>query len=909
MLNQLVYTRCSPHRDLKNKGNVVRGDGFGVFSLSAELFNDVAQPGLDFLQQRLPVKNGSNETSPIGLFDSYEYFSISEGKCGFVFEHSRPHCKVPRKNGQAHRTGTYIKQCLVGEIEGYPYEWFGCDAWTAYKKSENDYYLDEPGNPGPDLLPQVSAKPRNGNISLDQIKSFVGDGRRDAVKAAIWFLIQEYAKPEGERRVLLIKDNPENVVLWVAAIECAFSPEMAGTITFATNRTKLGTQADATLFYYTDAAGRVSQIQNRSIQQTRRPYCMIVGYHPKDTFCAALKPMPTSNFVLIDGTTKTTSFQADTLINRPYFNAVLQYNDDILDFCRVILPSLKLTQIGPHVVDLYDAYKYLLDSTHKGTTWRYAEALSHMNRLVQYGVPQNAALLNYLLDESIAAYPRFIADDIGQNFQLMGHLLQFAKKTRREQELVALVMDYTQGLLANIATTGSSLQKLWPALKAPQMAGIVKPVLCNLFNDTELNFYAKQFMSAPPSVVDTILEMYETMMSQNAIPHTEILASNEKYAFVCIALGTLLKDPRVLNKHIAVIRQTPKLLNAAALSVADYLNKTNPQRTADWWEVVIVNCGENLTNLCMNLSRSGKASIDLIEQLLTIRLEKARMCDAQLIQAFAESIKILGLAEDTGMKFFGAWVKMSTPMDHNRIIQAAQTCKLSKNVSLQIFNMLDNLAPYSVGRNQTYTGHGEMSNWGDRLGATASSAELASFKRSFDQARRPDAAIAAISKLISAKLPLKKGLTQSEYFADICEKAAKLESGEVHLYMLCAFVFGENEGSALNQYIDSYIEQVLSCYRGFQMLEGMAALTTAVTYEYKIPGRKADYVEHVQNQTEKRLVRHFAAYYKPNMLEQVTKMNKCAIDVKEKLITLLKAASKHATPQSGGFFGGLFGKR
>ena len=76
-----------------------------------------------------------------------------------------------------------------------------------------------------------------------------------------------------------------------------------------------------------------------------------------------------------------------------------------------------------------------------------------------------------------------------------------------------------------------------------------------------------------------------------------------------------------------------------------------------------------------------------------------------------------------------------------------------------------------------------------------------------------------------------------------------------------------------------------------------------------IPGRKAEYVEYVQNQTEKRIVRHFAAYYKPNMLEQVTKMNKCTVEVKEKLIALLKAASKHAAPQSGGFLGGLFGKR
>ena len=44
MLDQLIYTRCSPHRDLKNKGQVVRGDGFGVFSMSPELFSNSGYP-------------------------------------------------------------------------------------------------------------------------------------------------------------------------------------------------------------------------------------------------------------------------------------------------------------------------------------------------------------------------------------------------------------------------------------------------------------------------------------------------------------------------------------------------------------------------------------------------------------------------------------------------------------------------------------------------------------------------------------------------------------------------------------------------------------------------------------------------------------------------------------------------
>lgn len=40
MLDQIIYTRCSPQRDLENKGQVKRNDGFGVYSLSPELYQN-----------------------------------------------------------------------------------------------------------------------------------------------------------------------------------------------------------------------------------------------------------------------------------------------------------------------------------------------------------------------------------------------------------------------------------------------------------------------------------------------------------------------------------------------------------------------------------------------------------------------------------------------------------------------------------------------------------------------------------------------------------------------------------------------------------------------------------------------------------------------------------------------------
>ena len=39
MLDQVIYTRCMPHRDLLKKGEISRSDGFGVFSVSQSIFD------------------------------------------------------------------------------------------------------------------------------------------------------------------------------------------------------------------------------------------------------------------------------------------------------------------------------------------------------------------------------------------------------------------------------------------------------------------------------------------------------------------------------------------------------------------------------------------------------------------------------------------------------------------------------------------------------------------------------------------------------------------------------------------------------------------------------------------------------------------------------------------------------
>ena len=104
MLDQLIYTRCYPQRDLKNNGQVLRKDGFGVFSMSSGLFSAGKIKNFDFLQKRLAVPNGAKETAPIGLFDSYEYEMVAPDVYMISFDVARPLCKIPRSNGRGHRT-------------------------------------------------------------------------------------------------------------------------------------------------------------------------------------------------------------------------------------------------------------------------------------------------------------------------------------------------------------------------------------------------------------------------------------------------------------------------------------------------------------------------------------------------------------------------------------------------------------------------------------------------------------------------------------------------------------------------------------------------------------------------------------------------------------------------------------
>lgn len=275
-----------------------------------------------------------------------------------TYETARPHCKEPRKNGLPNKPGNFIKQSLIGRFSGFPYEWFGASAWNAHLISENDYYHYDDGYSAK-YLKKVNCVPCNGYITRNVMREFIENGRQEAVKAGIDFLIEELSKDENKRRILLIRDIPSNVELWIAAIISAFPEFVSKEIPFSTNKTRFAfSKITGVLFYYSDKKNQsYSPFYNKEKGLTERhPQFMIVGFHPKDPFCYHISQEENDDYVLVDGVQKSALFETNNRMRRIFYEDAVIQNDKFLIFRDTILPNVGQLEDVSDITDLYDIY-------------------------------------------------------------------------------------------------------------------------------------------------------------------------------------------------------------------------------------------------------------------------------------------------------------------------------------------------------------------------------------------------------------------------------------------------------------------------------------------------------------------------------------------------------------------------
>ena len=275
-----------------------------------------------------------------------------------TYETARPYCKEPRKNGLMNKPGNFIKQSLIGELEGFPYAWFGAATWNAHLIPENDYYHYDDGY-SPTFLQTVDCVPQRGYITRKLIHKFVEDGRQEAVKAGIDFLIEELSKDESKRKILLIKDIPSHVELWIAAILSALPDFISNEIPFSTNKTRFAYgKYRSVIFYYSDKRNQLySPIYNKKKGITKRhPQFMIVGIHPEDPFCHPITQEENDDYVLVDGVQKIALFKTNNRISGKFYEDAVVQDDRFLVFRDKILSNIGQLEYISDIRDLYDFF-------------------------------------------------------------------------------------------------------------------------------------------------------------------------------------------------------------------------------------------------------------------------------------------------------------------------------------------------------------------------------------------------------------------------------------------------------------------------------------------------------------------------------------------------------------------------
>ena len=689
MLEQIVYTRCKPHRSLKDNGKINDIEGFGVFSFSEGLLSKDIIGYANFINDySLYVKNVSDESEKkIGLIESYDYIFLNEKISAISNQYPRPKGTVPRKNGIGHRAGNFITQAYIGSMpELYPFEFFGSKIWNAKHISENDYYLDDEENKGPDFLNSIDIdRGFKGNIDKKQVLDFVATGnRKECLIDALWFLIGQFSKPENARKILLIKDLPQNVEMWIAAIMLGFPKYLAKKISFSTNRVIELARITDTLFYNTDETGKIVRQTNRMTK--RQPLFMIVGYHPSDSISNLVESKPNEHYAILDGQKLVMSSSPtarETL--SPYYEAVINNGQDIDDFCQIVLPEIQITEISDRIPIVYRAYDYLLNSENKPESWNYQQALSLFKVFLQNGIEKSVVLSENLLDNFTTVYNRFVEDDIENNLSLLRDLYCLASQEYKEA-LEAIVLDKLLAYINNINKYLKKILKLECDLNADDSLNNLKCLFYKAFDDNFLLNYVKLQLSAlGADSIYKVFELYCRKLEFDKINFNTLIKEESKYNFFFSTTRQIwiTKSGYLLKQLLSAIKESDLFTDITLNFYKTELCGLELEKRKDFNEFIVKLCGDIL-DTAIKFCDYKDVDIGMLERFIADWILIEGKCDEVTRSAFEHYIDNTESTNDRGKQFFNNWIEIANRTDIFTICLELSTCNIDNSLKKQL---------------------------------------------------------------------------------------------------------------------------------------------------------------------------------------------------------------------------------
>lgn len=885
MLEQIVYTRCSPHRDIKSHGEVVRGDGVGVFSITPDLLRKFSEADIDSMMARFMIKNGASETGKPGLFNSYEFISLPGGSQALIYEVARPLCREPRKNGRLHRGGNYIKQCLAGSFMRTAAELIGTSIWDAYLQDDNYYYLDNVQNSEPPFLPQKDDSAFEKGLSDDMIERFIHDERLPLVQKGVSFLLREYEKPVGNRRILLIKDIPSNVELWVCAMARLFPPFLANSLTFSTNMSLLDTQTDSMLFYYTDVSGRLLPTGHYGENAVRHPYCMIVGYHPQDPFCSSLRQMPYSSFYMIDGIEGSTTIPDEYTCDQVFYWDAFQ--EKAYSWFRTsVLTRLPGLRLSPGIPDLYDASRYLLRQDR--ACWKYEDALSALSVLRKYGVFSNRQM-NQQLFKNLSC---FIADNYekeeSSGFALSALARAYGCAVGYEKPISKLLAEKIRGGLTKTRQGGcESIRKHILSMKDTEF---LSEIMEELFKDSCLQEYISSFQALPASQAVIIIDLFYCKLRMCDGGMKSILSSVEKTDMVYFGIYSVYDKEEYAGYCLQKINLYPSLYCDVVSSIAGNILESAPGDIEKWWKQVVSSSGKSIVQLCEELCHTKVMTLRAIEDMLCCRIREAGKYDEDDYRAYVNSRKVLPGGEDSGRALFSHMIRFLKIEDVPILAQRIHGMRMGKESEKELFRRMDEKLGIPQ-RGQNSTIYNTMREWEKVTGFGSVYCACADLLNSVYAARTSKETIGALKCFMACRIPYTAAIEQSEWLSGILAAVNRLGDVRVHRQVMDLFVF-QSKAKQLT-YLKKYIRVSLEQAEKKEQIRRMLSFCELFCSSGNAGRENQNTVSSslLPAEIERAFTEVVYEIFKSSMLRQTEKYTDTDTRVRQKLLLILEDAS------------------
>lgn len=559
-MQQIVYTRCKPRRDLGN-GRVVEEEGFGANFSEGLISKGLIQDPL-LLKKRIEKKNAAEEGGDADrIFRSYEYFYNADGGSMLGQENLRLYNAADvRPNGKKHRPGNYIKQYMVGKFENYPCLLFGSACWDADNEEENFYYHDN-GEPL-EFLPELEPEYGDESKLREDVRNFIANGRSECVKKLVSVVASEILKPEEQRRFIVIRDLPEQVEMWVEAVEFALPLYLAEQISFSTNVTASAQISDYNTFYC-DADNKLMDMYPKKAMEEggkKRYHSMIVGIHPADRGSAYVDPeRDGATFWLLDGQSKTFEGTESFDIKPAYFDAVVRMDKDMMGFCS-FLSGLRHIKAGSQAEELYklfDAYQYLFCSAAESR--KYEETIKCLSAFEKYE-REPYTCSQRLAEEVWRMYLGFFLEDLKKELPLLRRIVTMDHAQKLKGSIEALLTKvYLQMLqsekaeIASVDKLDKSCAALYPSMKQHIEKGFRE-------NIPKFREYARNWDSAQSYYMfRKLCDCFKTSETMDEAWYQD----KDNAAFIEILFVNVSRDHNISQEMLAYVKNSPVYVDLA----------------------------------------------------------------------------------------------------------------------------------------------------------------------------------------------------------------------------------------------------------------------------------------------------------------------------------------------------------